>query len=545
MEFSTLNELFAASVERHRDHIALRLSTPQKRHSYYETSYGELGELAGSFAGVLKGLGIKKGDRVAILAKPRLEWQIALWGALHLGAVVVPIDADLTPPEIGRILEESEAQALIAAGERLSAVKRGRGGPSGVGVRHLISMDRIEGYLNIWELLEGKEPPPAVEIKPEDLALIVYTSGTTGDAKGVMLSHYNLASNVQAFLERLEVSPADVVLSIIPWHHIFGFTATILGPLYRGATLIYTDDYKSIPLLLLRNRATILIGVPKLFHAMFQKIEERLTEGSLKERLVYRLLPRLAGRRLRESLTGKRFRFLVSGGAPLDPRTTRGFRRLGFGVIEGYGLTETAPVLAFSTPFNRKAGSVGPPLSGIELKILHPNEEGLGEVVVRGPNVMQGYYKNPERTREVIDEEGWFHTGDLGKLDRDGWLYLSGRKKNVIVLESGKNVYPEEVEFELGRIPYVEEILVQRGRRQGKEVVQALVYPKWSLLKEEGITELAEIKELLWGEIGPRCRVLAPYKRIKSREDIIILSEPFEKTSSQDIKRYLYQQERR
>ena len=538
VEFSTLNELFAASVERYRDQIALKLATPRERRNYHETSYGELGELAAGFSGVLQELGVAKGDRVAILAKPRLEWQIALWGALRLGAIAVPIDADLTPPEIGRILAESEAKVLIAAGERLGKLEE-----LPAMLEQHISMDRIEGFPNLWELLEGRESPPAAEVKPEELALIVYTSGTTGDAKGVMLSHYNLASNVQAFLERLDVSSTDMVLSIIPWHHIFGFTATILGPIYKGATLIYTDDYKSIPQLMLQNGVTILIGVPKLFNAMFQKIEERLKEGGLKARLIYRFVPRLAGKRLRKHLTGKRFRFFISGGAPLDPRIIEGFRRLGLGVIEGYGLTETAPVISFSTPFNRKAGSVGPPIPGVELKILQPNEEGIGEVVVRGPNVMQGYYKNPERTREVLDSDGWFHTGDLGRLDQDGWLYLSGRKKNVIILESGKNVYPEEVEFELGRIPYVEDILVKRGRRQGKEVVQALVYPNWSLLKEEGITDPKEIKELLWRELSPRCRDLAPYKRIKSREDIIILSEPFEKTSSQDIKRYLYQEE--
>jgi len=408
-EFSTLNELFTASVERYHDNVALKLATPGKRHIYHETTYGELGELAAGFSGALSELGVGRGDRVAILAKPRLEWQIALWGTLYLGAIVVPVDADLTPPEIGRILKESEAKALVAAGERLGKLKE-----LPATLEQRISMDRIEGFPNLWELLEGKESPPAAPARPEDLALIVYTSGTTGDAKGVMLSHGNLTSNVQAFLSRLEVSSEDVALSIIPWHHIFGFTATILGPLTEGATLIYTDDYKSIPQLMLRNEVTILIGVPKLFNAMFQKIEERLTQGGLKERLVYHLLPRLVGRKLRENLTGRRFRFFVSGGAPLDPRTTRGLRRLGLGVIEGYGLTETAPVLTFSTPFNRKAGSVGPPLPGVELKILNPNEEGLGEVVVRGPNVMQGYYKNPERTREVLDEEGWFHTGDLG-----------------------------------------------------------------------------------------------------------------------------------
>lgn len=536
--FSTINELFASSVERYHDLVALKLAPPGKSRGYHETTYGELWGLSGAFSGTLQELGVTKGDRVAILAKPRLEWQIALWAVLRLGAVVVPIDTELTPPEMQRILEESEAQVLVAAGARLDSAAK-----SCKTVRHLISMDRIEGLPNLWELSEGREPSPEAAVGPEDLALIVYTSGTTGNAKGVMLSHFNLASNVGAFLERLDVTPSDVVLSIIPWHHIFGFTATILGPVGKGATLIYTDDYKSIAQLMLQNRVTILIGVPKLFNAMFHRIAERLMAGGLKARLIYQFAPRLAGKELRKRLTGSAFRFLVSGGAPLDPHTIRGFRSLGFGVIEGYGLTETSPVLCFSTPFNRKAGSVGPPISGVELKILNPNHEGIGEVVARGPNVMQGYYKNLERTKEVLDSQGWFHTGDLGRIDRDGWLYLLGRKKNVIILESGKNVYPEEVEFELGRVPYVEDILVKRGNRQGKEVVQALVYPNWSLMREKGITDPQEIKEFLWQEINSRCQDLAPFKRIKSREDTFILKEPFEKTSSQDIKRHLYHQE--
>jgi len=550
-EFSTLNELFSLAIERYRRLIALKLAKPKAedeeppKHAYHETSYGELGELAERFSGALAELGLEKGDRVAILAKPCLEWQVALWGALRLGAIVVPIDTELTPPEIERILRESGAKALIAGGGgRLldkDKIERAVAGHE-IKIAHSIRMGEP-----FWKLLEGKEPapPPPAEVHPEDLALIVYTSGTTGNAKGVMLSHHNLASNVRAFLPRLDVSSKDVILSIIPWHHIFGFTATILAPLAVGATLIYTDDYKSIPRMMLQNGVTILVGVPKLFHAMFQRIEERLAHGGLKARLVYRFFPRLAGRVLRKRLTGKAFRFIISGGAPLDPRVIRGFRRLGLGVIEGYGLSETSPVLTFSTPFNRKAGSVGPPVPGVEIKILDPDDQGIGEVLVRGPNVMQGYYKNPTRTEEVLDPEGWFHTGDLGRLDRDGWLYLHGRRKNVIVLESGKNVYPEEVEFELGKIPYIQEVLVKRGFRGGKEVVQALIYPDWERLGERGLSEadVEGVKELIWEEIALRQRELAPYKRIKSREDLIILSEPFEKTSKQDIKRYLYQEQ--
>jgi long-chain acyl-CoA synthetase len=527
--FSTLNELFALATERYRELVALKLAEPGSQ-TYREMSYGELGELAGRFSGALAEMGVAQGDRVAILAKPCLEWQVALWGALGRGATVVPIDTELTPPEVERVLIEAEALVLVAPKERLAALSKAK-----IKVKHPIPMGA-----ELWRALEGQAPAPAVPVRPGDLAVIIYTSGTTGNAKGVMLSHSNLTSNVRSFLERLDVSSNDVVLSIIPWHHIFGFTTSILAPLCVGATVIYTDDYKSIPQLMLQNHVTVLIGVPKLYHAMFEKIEERLTRGGLKARLIWWFFPRLAGRVLRKNLTGEAFRFFVSGGAPLNPRVIRGFRRLGLGVIEGYGLSETSPVLTFSTPFNRKAGSVGPAVPGVELKILDPDERGIGEILVRGPNVMLGYYKNPERTREVLDSEGWFHTGDLGRLDRDGWLYLHGRRKNVIVLESGKNVYPEEVEFELGQIPYVREILVKRGERAGKEVVQALVYPDWNSLKERGLTEPEEIKELIWQEISLRQRELAPYKRIKSREDLFILSEPFEKTAKQEIKRYLY-----
>ena len=547
IEFSTLNELFLANVDRFGERPALKLAPSGERGlgAYKETSYSELGELAARCSGALERLGVTKGDRVALISKPRLEWQIGLWGALRLGAIVVPIDTELTPAEIRRILRESEARVAIVDAKHLQALRALQQELSKL--EQVIPMDRSEEG-SLWTLLERAEPRAPVEIKPDDLALIVYTSGTTGNAKGVMLSHYNLAFDVQAFLEGLDVTADDVALSIIPWHHIFGFTATILGPLCKGAMLIYTDDYKLLPQLMPANRVTILIGVPKLFNAMFQKIEERLGRGTA--RLVSKLSPGVIGRKLREGLTGEQFRFFVSGGAPLDPRTIVGFRRLGFGVIEGYGLTETSPVVSYSTPFNDKPGSVGPPIPGVEVRIAEPNEEGIGEILVRGPNVMQGYYKNPERTKEVLDEGGWFHTGDLGKLDEENWLYIKGRKKNVIVLENGKNVYPEEVEFELGRSRYIEDILIKRGYRGGKEVVQALVYPDWERLKREGIAserltegEIAKVKELLWREISTRGRNLAPYKRVKSREDIMVLSEPFEKTNSQDIKRYLYLEE--
>jgi long-chain acyl-CoA synthetase len=210
-------------------------------------------------------------------------------------------------------------------------------------------------------------------------------------------------------------------------------------------------------------------------------------------------------------------------------------------MIEGYGMTEASPVLSFSTPFNDKPGSVGPPLPNVELKLLHPNEEGIGELLARGPNIMRGYYKNPERTREVLDEEGWLHTGDLAYIDEDGWVYIKGRCKSVIVLETGKNVYPEEIEWELSHSPYIEEILVRAGRRKGTEVIQALVYPNWEAIGKPLSKE--EVRRLIWEEIRKHNENLAQYKRIKSEHDVIIVDQPFEKTSLKDIKRFLYTQD--
>ena len=354
-----------------------------------------------------------------------------------------------------------------------------------------------------------------------------------------MLSHRNITSNIQGVLEVVHIGPEDKIVTIVPWYHIYGLTFTLLAPLWSGATVSYTDDYRNLIEVARRCQVTILIGVPKLYHALWRRMQENF-QASFVRRLLFRVAPKLLGKLVKKKLLTPGFRFFVSGGAALATEVGVGLRRLGLGMIEGYGLTETSPVLSFSEPFTKRAGTVGRPLKGVEIRIENPDADGYGEVLARGPNVMLGYYKNPQRTREVLTEDGWFRTGDLGRLDRAGYLYLAGRKKNVIVLESGKNVYPEEVEWELSQIPEVEEVLVYEKERGGTPVVAALVYPNWEELRRQGIEDEEAARDFLWERIKEAQKNLATFKRIKSKDDLGLVKEPFEKSTKQEIKRHLY-----
>jgi long-chain acyl-CoA synthetase len=514
-------------LARQGNKIALKIP---KHDGYDQISFADLKEKSDRFAATLKKRGLQKGEKVAIIGKPRTDWAIAFLGILKAGGVALPIDASWQAGEVQRVLREMDAVgAVVADAPHYEMVKDQRQ------LQHIVTMDRLPGVPTVSDWLSS-ERFQSVPADPDEVAVMLCTSGTTGNAKGVMLSHTNIVSNAQSALSRIDFTEHDVVLAIPPWYHVFGLIVLVCC-LYAGAQLIYTDDYKNLPKYMVENRVSILVGVPKLFHALYEKLEHTIQENRL-ARFLWRYAPTLLGAKIKKRLVGgNQLKYFLSGGAPLDTKVMRGFRRLGIGMIEGYGLTETSPALAFSTPFNDKIGSVGPAIPGVEIRIDNPNEEGIGEIVVRGPNVMKGYYKNPEATRAVLDPDGWLHTGDLGYLDEDGWLYIKGRKKNVIVLEGGKNVYPEELEFELKQIPLIEEIMIKGGKRKGVEVIKAFVYPKPELLQKHSLEEL---KRMIWEAIKEKSKEFAPYKRIHSQHDLIILDKPFEKSSKLDIKRYLY-----
>ena len=544
----TINELFEEAVKAHRDRTVLRMPIPKERKHgqgiqliLNETSYGRLGEMAGRFAAALVGLGVQKGDKVALISKPRAAWATVFFGILRCGATVVPLDPELQPGEIERILIEAEIKGAVASGTKVSdlwAIK-GRSLPH----LFLVSMDRPEqGKVEFLDaLLVGRQSIPAIQVAPDDLAILMYTSGTTANAKGAMLTHSNIASNALTAIQVVALSPKDTFLSIVPWHHIYGLTMTLISPILSGATATYAPVDHNLSAVMLKARPTILLGVPKLFHVLYGKVRETI-EKSLLKRTIDRLSPKLMGLLVTRKILGKQFRFFTSGGAPLSPEVAAGFRRMGIGILEGYGLTETSPLLTFHEALTDLPGMI--PIDGVEIRIDHPDENGVGEVLARGPNVMVGYYKNPKATEASIDKEGWFHTGDLGRLEPGNRLLICGRAKNVIVLDTGKNVYPEEIEWELLNIPTIEEILVYEAERQGAPVVASLVYPNWTTLKKDGISDPDKALDAIWEAIKERSENLAVFKRIKYKESVTLVDQPFEKSVKLDIKRYVYQNKR-
>jgi len=542
--YPTISKMFDDSVAAHADRIALRMPIPKERKRgrgvqliLNEVSYGRLGEMTGRLANALSGLGVSSGDRVALISKPRAAWATSFFAILHCGAVVVPLDPELQPGEVERILAEAEVKGVITSGGKtddLLAMKE----PSLQDI-FVITMDRAtdERALFLDALLLGKKPLPRVDVDENSLAILMYTSGTTGNAKGAMLTHANISSNAITAAKVVSLAPEDNFLGIVPWNHIYGLTITLVTPIMTGGTTTYTPVDRNLAAVMKKARPTIILGVPKLYNVLYGRIRESIEKSGLK-RMIYRSSPMLMGSLVKKKLFGKQFRFFTSGGAPLNPDASAGFRKMGIGIMEGYGLTETSPLLTMCEAFAEEPGMVA--VEGIEIRIDHPDEDGVGEVLSRGPNTMAGYYKNQAATDEVIDADGWFHTGDLGTY-KNGRLLISGRAKNVIVLDTGKNVYPEEIEWELIGIPSIDEIMVYEGERQGVPTVSAQIYPNWDALKEQGIETPSAAIEHIWEAVKERSEGLAMFKRIKFKECITIVDEPFQKSAKLDIKRHLHQ----
>ena len=519
----TITEMLREVSGRFTEHMAIR-NAGEVACEPSQIAYADLVKESRRVASGLAARGIAKGDRVAILSRPRIRFAAAVFGALRLGAWVVPIDPAFTAHEVEAIARHAAPKAFLAPRELLDRIPD-----------DALRIDMDDGEEPTYTSLLSDQPPPSIALSPSDTAFLAYTSGTTGHPKGVMLSHGNVMSDLVHGTKVIPIYPDDVLLSIAPWHHILGLVACLILPLYGGGTAIYTDDYRRIAELMRKYGVSIFVGVPKLHHAMYAKLRDKV-RSSVAGRVMWRVAPRLIGHGIKKRLSGGRLRFFVSGSAPLDPDVALGFRRMGIGMMEGYGLTETSPVVSLCDPFSKKAGSVGRPIPTVEARIRDPWPDGIGELLVRGPIVMQGYYNDPSATAQAIDEDGWFHTGDLALLDSQGEIHLKGRAKNVIVLETGKNVYPEELEWEIGRIPYVEEVLV-RYRESDREI-EAVVYANQDLLRADGVLKRAQ--DVIWHELRGRLQRLAPYKRLRSSRQLVLVDNPFPKTGTLDIKRHLF-----
>lgn len=489
----------------------------------------------------LKEKGIKKGDFVALVSENRPEWG---WGYLAIqwaGGTVIPLDARLTDVERRFLMDFAGVKGVICSRDYLMEMEEAK---KDLKFDFILSM---EDLARIFEKYEGID---RVELNEEDLAEILFTSGTTGSPKGVMLTHKNIMSDLEGLYQIIDVDENDVFFSILPLHHVYECTGGFLAPIYVGASVAYASSLRPNVMLeeMREIRPTVWLTVPLVLEKIYQKILKTLNEQKGVKKVLINLMKTFAkerlSKRIKESLGLDRVRYVVSGGAALPEWVSKGLEDLGFPILQGYGLSETSPILTLNPPHSPRNKSVGLPIPGVEIRLFEVNERGEGEIAAKGPMVMKGYYKNEKATKEVF-YDGWFLTGDIGYFDEDGYLYITGRKKAVIVTKGGKNIYPEEIENKLTESPYIEEVLVfgAINPETGEEEVQALVYPNLDEVRELAhkmgkVPDDDFIYELISKEIERLSKDLAPYKRIKR---FALRYEEFPKTTTRKIKRHLFE----
>ncbi len=556
----SLQDVLRGSASRHGGKLALEdlNETPIPR-----VTYRELLENVARFGQALRRVGLEERDHVAVIGENRVQWTIAYLAAVTFNFVAVPIDKSLKENEVLTILHASDAKGVVFSESHRDTVLTLAHAVKDLKVFIDMDLATKDGRVHsMTELIaaerveEGKDPFPAVN--PEEVAVIVFTSGSMGRAKGVMLSQRNIASNLMAMLSMIELLPEDRFLSVLPIHHTYECTCGQLCPLTVGASVHYARSLKTVLEDLQRVRATILLGVPLLYDKMYKRIVAAIEEKRLASLLVKpmsgvaSLAEALGAGGVRKKLFhaihekfGGALRILIVGAASPSPEVGRGMRALGFTFIQGYGLTETSPILALNRLRKFKDDAAGVPLPGLEIRIVEPDEEGRGEIVVRGPSVMLGYYKNEEATRQVL-KDGWFATGDFGYFDGDGFLHVSGRKKNVIVASNGKNVFPEELEDQVNAIPFVLESAVYGAKGpNGDEEICVMIVPNAETFLEHAEKTSSQltkewIEDVINREIRGLNRRLPLYKQIRR---VRIKEGEFEKTTTQKIKRYLLHQE--
>ena len=554
---SDIRDMFLKSVEKHGRRTALQY---KKGGRWIPITFAELYSMVEQAACGLAVLGLNPvEDKLAIVGDNRPEWAVSYLAAACTGVVCIPVDRDLRETEIYHILYLSGAKVLVGDARHIEMVQEIQ--DKLPNLKTLISMDEPDtnGCVTGFEQLKalGKARIEHAEndflerrVTPDHLLSILFTSGTMGNSKGVMLTHRNAASNMQDAVSWVNLTSEDRFLSVLPMHHSYECTLGFLLPIYQGALISYAENLRRIAENLVETRSTAMLGVPALWHAIYKKIEAGMAQkgvwkvnaakriAGLSEKMLGRNIRRRVFSKVHEAFGGN-LRILISGGAAIDPRVARGFRELGLTFLQGYGLTEAAPLIAVNRDHAFQDDAVGLPLPSVEIKIAED-----GEILAKGPNVMLGYYNNPKGTDEAL-EGGWLHTGDLGYVDPDGFLHIQGRKKSVIVTSGGKKIYPEEVEAELMKSPYIFECLVSGDTDQAPNddvEIQAIVVPNTEYfisqgLENRGAMANAQVERILQQQVKQRCLRLAPYKRVTK---LVVRYEEFEKTTTKKVKRFLY-----
>ena len=541
IEITDLKDMLKKSGEKYGEKIAYKI---RQEKGYKEITHNEVRKMVDGLGTKLIDIGLKD-KRIAVIGENRYEWEIAYLSIVCGTGTVVPLDKSLPENELESLIERSKAEAIICSQKYVEILKKTK-------LKYIISMDLEkdnDGIISQKRLISegiqlvksGNTSFTNAKIDNEKMSIMLFTSGTTSISKAVALSHKNICSNLMDISSILDVNSSDVFLSFLPLHHVFECTVGFLFSLYVGAETVFCDGIRHIPENLAEYKVSVMASVPAIYERLFKIIKKHLekqgkVEQILKDEEKYKDSSMEKKKEVFKEihdLLGGNIKLFISGAASLDPSIEEKFRRLGFNMVQGYGLTETSPVVAIGNKKYHKTGSIGKCVPSDEVKLLDVNKDGIGELAVKGPNVMLEYYENKEATEKVL-KNGWFQTGDLARIDEEGYIFICGRKKSVIVLKNGKNIFPEEMETLINKEDGVEESFIF-GKPISKDPNDIKIFVKIVYNKEsfEGKTE-TEIKEYFNEKIKSINKTMPHYKAIRG---IIISDKPLIKTTTNKIKR--------
>lgn len=548
-EFDTIREVIKNAVKNYPNNNAFIIKTKEEKGKaeYRNITYKVFDEEIDSLGTKLVNMGLKD-KRIAIIGKNRYEWILAYLSTVNGTGIVVPLDKGLPEQEIESSLIKSKSNAIFFESSYIEIIEKIKNNNK-TNITEYICMDDNEKFISLPKLIkEGKELLDSgnrdfvdSKIDSKKMSILLFTSGTTSAAKAVMLSHKNIAYDIYALTKCEDVRSTDTNMAFLPFHHTFGSTG-ILMFLSKGATNVFCDGLRYIQKNLVEYHVSEFVCVPLLIESIYKKIMQTIEKTGQTKKVNFGIklskfllrfgidIRRKLFKQIYDQLGGK-IRMVISGASSLDPKVCDGFKNFGIDVVQGYGLTETSPCIAAESLKALKSGSIGLPIPGIEIKIDNPNEEGIGELIVKGPVVMLGYYENEEETAKVL-KDGWFYTGDLAYKDDDGFIFIAGRQKNVIVLKNGKNVYPEEIETLVGNLPYVKECMVYGKPKDDDLVVSIKVVYDTEHFKEK---EKDEIEKVIWDDIKEINKLMPTYKHIKN---LLITDEEMIKTTTAKVKRF-------
>lgn len=523
---------------------------------YRSITYAELKRDVDALGTKLIELGLKN-KKIAVIGENSYKWVVTYMATVNGTGVIVPLDRELPAKELKHLIERAGVSAIVYSKKLTKNVTEALDGVEGIEYRiSMAETEHTDGVLSFDQLIregsqlaeQGDRSFVNAKIDREAMCTLIFTSGTTGLAKGVMLSHKNISSNVYNMSKYVKIRKPGRGLSVLPMHHTFEMTCHVCTAMYQGMCIVICEGLKHIQKNMQESHATVMLGVPLVFETMHKRVFKQV-EKSGKLEAFKKLIaaskalklynkPKIVKKMFEQlhNSIGDEMSLFIAGGAAIDPKVIRDYEAMGVPMIQGYGMTENAPIIAVNRDCYSKADSVGKPMPETDVKIIDPDEDGVGEIICKGPSVMIGYYDNPEETAKVL-RDGWLYTGDYGRMDDEGFLYICGRKKNVIVTKNGKNIFPEEVEFYLLKSPYIEEVIVSgiEDEKSGDTIVTAEIFPSYNAINNE-IGELSEdgLRDFIKVAVDEANEQMPLYKRVRR---FTLRDEEFEKTTTKKIKR--------